>query len=113
MEKTIVNLPRSGRPSKIPPKAQRQLIQEVTKDWRTTSKELQASPASLKFTVQDPTTWKTRAKNGIHERVVKRKPLPTKKNIKEDQFFIVLYCSLRSTYNVIKIFTSKNIIIYK
>ncbi len=113
MEKTIVNLPRSGRPSKIPPKAQRQLIQEVTKDWRTTSKELQASPASLKFTIQDSTTWKTLAKNGIHERVVKRKPLPTKKNIKEDQFFIVLYCSLRSTYNVIKIFTSKNIIIYK
>ncbi len=40
---TVVNLPRSGRPTKIPPRAQRQLIQEVIKKNRTTSKELQAS----------------------------------------------------------------------
>ncbi|KAK3566785.1 hypothetical protein QTP86_004517 [Hemibagrus guttatus] len=43
-----VNLPRSGRPTKITPRAQRQLIQEVTKDPTTTSKELQASLASVK-----------------------------------------------------------------
>ncbi|KAK3534035.1 hypothetical protein QTP86_000633 [Hemibagrus guttatus] len=45
---TVENLPRSGRPTKITPRAQRQLIQEVTKDPITTSKELQASLASVK-----------------------------------------------------------------
>ncbi|KAK3542656.1 hypothetical protein QTP86_031894, partial [Hemibagrus guttatus] len=44
---TVENLPRSGRPTKITPRAQRQLLQEVTKD-PTTSKELQASLASVK-----------------------------------------------------------------
>ncbi|XP_069033058.1 zinc finger MYM-type protein 4-like isoform X1 [Embiotoca jacksoni] len=47
---TVVNLPRSGRPTKITPRAQRQLIQEVTKDPTATSKELQASLASVKAT---------------------------------------------------------------
>ncbi|KAK3565505.1 hypothetical protein QTP86_011052 [Hemibagrus guttatus] len=47
---TVENLPRSGRPTKITPRAQRQLIQEVTKDPTTTSKELQASLASVKAT---------------------------------------------------------------
>ncbi|KAI5095915.1 hypothetical protein C0J45_14345, partial [Silurus meridionalis] len=37
---TVENLPRSGRLTKITPRAQRQLIQEVTKDPTTTSKEL-------------------------------------------------------------------------
>ncbi|KAK3545955.1 hypothetical protein QTP70_016945, partial [Hemibagrus guttatus] len=45
---TVGNLPRSGRPTKITPRAQRQLIQEVTKDPTTTSEELQASLASVK-----------------------------------------------------------------
>ncbi|KAK3561741.1 hypothetical protein QTP86_012998 [Hemibagrus guttatus] len=45
---TVENLPRSGRPTKITPRVQRQLIQEVTKDPTTTSKELQASLASVK-----------------------------------------------------------------
>ncbi|KAK3519632.1 hypothetical protein QTP86_003001, partial [Hemibagrus guttatus] len=45
---TVENLPRSGRPTKITPRAQRQLIQEVTKDATTTSKGLQASLASVK-----------------------------------------------------------------
>ncbi|KAK3565322.1 hypothetical protein QTP86_005497 [Hemibagrus guttatus] len=45
---TVENLPRSGWPTKITPRAQRQLIQEVTKDPTTTSKELQASLASVK-----------------------------------------------------------------
>ncbi|KAK3556965.1 hypothetical protein QTP70_022309 [Hemibagrus guttatus] len=45
---TVENLPRSVRPTKITPRAQRQLIQEVTKDPTTTSKELQASLASAK-----------------------------------------------------------------
>ncbi len=37
---TVVNLPRSGWPTKIIPRAQRRLIQEVIKEPRTTSKEL-------------------------------------------------------------------------
>ncbi|KAK3530806.1 hypothetical protein QTP70_002837 [Hemibagrus guttatus] len=45
---TMENLPRSGRPTKITPRAQRQLIQEVTKDPTTISKELQASLVSVK-----------------------------------------------------------------
>ncbi|KAK3563061.1 hypothetical protein QTP86_015863, partial [Hemibagrus guttatus] len=45
---TVENLPRSGRPTKVTPRAQRQLIQEVTKDPTTTSKELQASLTSVK-----------------------------------------------------------------
>ncbi|KAK1802531.1 hypothetical protein P4O66_004156 [Electrophorus voltai] len=45
---TVVNLPRSGRPTKIIPRAQRRLIQEVTKHPTTTSKELQASLGSGK-----------------------------------------------------------------
>ncbi|XP_064203342.1 zinc finger MYM-type protein 4 isoform X5 [Anguilla rostrata] len=49
---TVVNRPRSGRPAKISPGAQRQLIQEVTKDPRRTSNELQASLASPKLVAE-------------------------------------------------------------
>ncbi len=55
---TVVNLPRSGWPTKITPRAQRRLIQEVTKDPTTTSKELQASLASIKVSVHDSTIRK-------------------------------------------------------
>ncbi len=50
---TVVNLPRSGRPTKITPRAQWRLIQKVIKEPRTTSKELQASLASIKVSVHD------------------------------------------------------------
>ncbi len=53
---TEVNLPSSGRPSKIPPRAQRQLIQEVTQDPRTTLMD--------PYTVHDSTIRKIPAKNG-------------------------------------------------
>ncbi len=43
---TVVNLPRSGR-STNSPRVQRRLIQEVIKEPRTTSKELQVSLASI------------------------------------------------------------------
>ncbi|KAK3511702.1 hypothetical protein QTP70_014531 [Hemibagrus guttatus] len=76
------NLPRSGRPTRITPRAQRQLIQEVTKDPTTTSKELQASLASVKVSVHDSTIRKRLGKNGLHGRVPRRKPLLSKKNIK-------------------------------
>ncbi len=55
---TVVNFPRSGRPTKITPRAQRRLIQEVIKEPRTTSKELQASVASIKVSVHDSTIRK-------------------------------------------------------
>uniref|UniRef100_A0A0E9RE23 Uncharacterized protein n=1 Tax=Anguilla anguilla TaxID=7936 RepID=A0A0E9RE23_ANGAN len=41
--------------AKISPRAQRQLIQEITKDPRRTSIELQSSPASAKVNVHDST----------------------------------------------------------
>ncbi len=77
----MVNLPRSGWPTKITPRVQRRLIQEVTKDPTTTSKELQASLASVKVSVHDSTIRKRLGKNGLHGRVPRRKPL-SKKNIK-------------------------------
>ncbi|KAK3556141.1 hypothetical protein QTP70_005626 [Hemibagrus guttatus] len=80
---TVENLPRSGRPTKITPRAQRRLIQEVTKDPTTTSKELQASLASVKVSVHDSTIRKRLGKNGLHGRVPIRKPLLSKKNIKK------------------------------
>ncbi len=79
---TVVNLPRSGRPTKITPRAQRRLIQEVIKEPRTTSKELQASLASIKVSVHDSAIRKRLGKNRIHGRVPSQKPLLTKKNTK-------------------------------
>ncbi len=79
---TVVNLPRSGRPTKITPRAQRRLIQEVTKDPTTTSKELQASLASVKVSVHGSTIRKRLGKNCLHGRVPSRKPLLSKKDIK-------------------------------
>ncbi|KAK3532293.1 hypothetical protein QTP86_016075, partial [Hemibagrus guttatus] len=79
---TVENLPRSGRPTKITLRAQRQLIQEVTKDPTTTSKDLQASLASVNVSVHDSTIRKRLGKNGLHGRVPRRKPLLSKKNIK-------------------------------
>ncbi|KAK3569335.1 hypothetical protein QTP86_026814 [Hemibagrus guttatus] len=79
----------SGEPSQdwladeITPRAQRQLIQEVTKDPTTTSKEMQVSLASVKvLSVHDSTIRKRLGKNGLHGRVPRRKPLLSKKNIK-------------------------------
>ncbi len=78
----------SGEPSQewpadqIYPKRQRRLIQEVTKDPTTTSKELQASLASVKVSVHDSTIRKRLGKNGLHGRDPRPKPLLSKKNIK-------------------------------
>uniref|UniRef100_A0A8C6VVE8 Transposase Tc1-like domain-containing protein n=1 Tax=Nothobranchius furzeri TaxID=105023 RepID=A0A8C6VVE8_NOTFU len=78
----VGNLPRSGWPTKITPRAQRQLIREVTQDPRTTSKELQASLASIKVSVHDSTVRKRLGKNGLHGRFPRHKPLLSKKNIR-------------------------------
>ncbi len=85
---TVVNLARSGRPMKITPRAQRRLIQEVIKEPRTTSKELQAS---IKVSVHDSTIRKRLGKNGIHGRVPRQKPLLTKKNTKSHLTFAKKY----------------------
>ncbi len=92
----VVKLPRSGRPTKITPRAQRRLIQEVIKEPRTTSKELQASLASIKVSVHDSTIRKRLGKNGIHGRVPRQKPLLTKKNSKARLCSVSLLCSFRT-----------------
>ncbi len=46
-------VPLSRRPTKITPRAQQRLIQEVIKEPRTTSIELQASLASIKVKVHE------------------------------------------------------------
>lgn len=56
---TVVDLPRSSQLTKIIPGAQRQLIQGVTKDPKTTSKELQALFASVTVSVHDSTMRET------------------------------------------------------
>ncbi len=83
---TVVNLSRSGWPTKIT--MQWRLIQEVIKEPRTTSKELQASLPSIKISVLDSTIRKRLSKNGIHGRVSRLKPLLTKKNTKAHLTFV-------------------------
>ncbi len=77
---TVVNLPRSGQPTKITPRAR--LIQEVIKEPRTSSKLNQHLLTSIKVSVHDSTTRKRLGKNSIHRRVPSQKPLLTKKNTK-------------------------------
>uniref|UniRef100_A0A672RPG4 Uncharacterized protein n=1 Tax=Sinocyclocheilus grahami TaxID=75366 RepID=A0A672RPG4_SINGR len=60
-------------------------IYQVIKEPRTTSKELQASLASIKVRVHDSTIRKRLGKNSIHGRVPRQKPLLTKKNTKFDE----------------------------
>ncbi len=88
---TVVNLPRSGQPTKITPRAQWRLIQEVIKEPRTISKELQASLASIKVSVHDSTIRKRLGKNSIHGRVPRQKPLLTKNNTKARLTFAKKY----------------------
>ena len=57
---TAVNLPRNGRSEKITLRAQLRLIREVTKEPTTTSKDLQASLASVKVSVRDSIIRKRR-----------------------------------------------------
>ncbi len=75
-----MNLPRSGQPTKITPRAR--LIQEVIKEPRKSSKLNQHLLTSIKVSVHDSTTRKRLGKNGIHRRVPSQKPLLTKKNTK-------------------------------
>ncbi len=88
---TVVNLPRSGRPTKIIPIAQRQLIQEVIKEPITMSKELQASLASIMVNDHDSTIRKRLGKKGIHGRLLRQKPLLAKKRTKAHLTFAKKY----------------------
>ena len=54
---TVANIPRSGWPAKIPPKAQGRLIQEVTHDSRRASNDLQASNIAVFMTQQEEKDW--------------------------------------------------------
>ena len=65
---TVVNIPRRRWAAKIPPKAQWQLIQEVKRDPRRTSKYLQASLASATVYQCSRLNNKKEGKEGIHER---------------------------------------------
>ncbi|XP_027016653.1 uncharacterized protein DDB_G0290685-like [Tachysurus fulvidraco] len=62
---TVVTLPRSGRPSKISPRARREIIREVMKNPCTTSRDLQATLASSNICVHQSTI---RRILGIHGR---------------------------------------------
>ncbi|XP_012987768.3 zinc finger protein 2-like isoform X2 [Esox lucius] len=56
---TVVNLPRSGRPAKISAKAKCKIIQGVTNNPRTTSRDLQACATSSKGCVAPPQSCST------------------------------------------------------
>ncbi|KAK3556315.1 hypothetical protein QTP70_007114 [Hemibagrus guttatus] len=71
----------AGRP-KSPQEHSENSSRKGKKDPTTTSKELQASLASVKVSVHDSTIRKRLGKNGLHGRVPRRKPLLSKKNIK-------------------------------
>ncbi len=87
----------SGEPSQEWPsypnysKSAMTTIQEVIKESRTTSKELQASLASIKVSVHDSTIRKRLGKNGIHGRVPRQNPLLIKKNTKSHLTFAKIY----------------------
>ncbi len=90
---TVVNLPSFGWPTKITPRVQWWLIQEVIKEPRTTSKELQASLASIKLSVHDLTIRNRLGKNGIHGRVPMAKAIADQKEHKGLSFGKIL-CGL-------------------
>lgn len=79
---TAVNHIWSNQPTKISPRAHQRLIQEVTKEPRKTTKELQASLYSVKVNFVHDSTSESLGRNRIHGRVPWWKPLLTKKNTK-------------------------------
>jgi len=83
---TVMNLPRSGRPTKISPRTQRKIIQEVTKNPEITSKELQASLALAKVKVHD-STIRRRLDTIRHRERVSRGKLQKKKKINTQLMF--------------------------
>ncbi|KAF7640925.1 hypothetical protein LDENG_00005040 [Lucifuga dentata] len=76
---TTALLPRSGRPKKISSRAERNTLKNIAAKARLTSKDIQKSLAAAD--VRDSTVRKLFSKNGIHERVARKKPLLSKKNV--------------------------------
>lgn len=83
-----MKLPRNGQPTKITSRERQQFISEVRKEPRMTSKELQASLASIKVSVHDYTIRKRLRKNGINERFQRKKPLLIKNSAKPQNILI-------------------------
>ena len=77
---TIVTLPRSGRPTKITPRARHVIVQEVTRDPRVMSRKLKDSLAVATVNVYESTIRGTFDINDVHGRVARSKPLLSKKN---------------------------------
>uniref|UniRef100_A0AAR2K185 Transposase Tc1-like domain-containing protein n=1 Tax=Pygocentrus nattereri TaxID=42514 RepID=A0AAR2K185_PYGNA len=78
---TVATLPRSGRPVKMTPRAQRRHINEVKKQPRVTAKDFKAALMQANICVHESTVRKTLNKQGVYGRTPRRKPLLTKKNI--------------------------------
>uniref|UniRef100_A0AAY5K3S6 Transposase Tc1-like domain-containing protein n=1 Tax=Esox lucius TaxID=8010 RepID=A0AAY5K3S6_ESOLU len=72
-------LPRSGRPSKITPRATRKIINQVNANPNITSGDLQTSLAASQVIVHASTIRRTLNRHGIHGRVARKKPLMSKK----------------------------------
>lgn len=66
---TTVTLPRSGHPAKITPRVRWIKWQEVTRNPRVTSKDLQTTLASSNVNIHEPTIRQTLNKNGVHCRI--------------------------------------------
>ena len=80
--KTTATMPRSGRPSKFTPRADRKMLKEVIKCPKISSRDLQQALATVNVKVHDSTIRKRRHKFGFHGRCARSKPLLSKKNIK-------------------------------
>lgn len=71
---TVASLPRSGRSPKMTT-SQRTILREVKKNPRVSAKDLQKSLAQSNISVRTSTICKTLAKNGVHGKTPRRKPL--------------------------------------
>uniref|UniRef100_A0A9J8B3Q1 Transposase n=1 Tax=Cyprinus carpio carpio TaxID=630221 RepID=A0A9J8B3Q1_CYPCA len=80
--KTTVNMPRSGRPSKFTPRADRKMLKEVTQNPKISSQDLQQALATVDVKMHASTVRKRLQKYNFHGRCARRKPLLSKKNIK-------------------------------
>ena len=73
--KTTTTLLQSGRPRKISSRTARQLVVEVSKNPRVTSRELQSSLARDDIHVHRSTIQRTPNQVGLHDWVARKKPL--------------------------------------
>ncbi|KAF7641700.1 hypothetical protein LDENG_00274330 [Lucifuga dentata] len=80
---TTASLPRTARPKKISSRAERNTLKNIAANPRLTSKDIQKSLAAADVHVHDSTVRKLLSKNGIHGCVARKKPLLSKKFVKE------------------------------